>query len=384
MARKTNYTKNGKEYFRVTASVGRNAAGKLIRKEFYGSSKKEAEQKRDEYLNNIKNGLSIDYKDVTLGKLMHTWLFEIMKNKLKPSSFQRYEGIYRHYVKNSDIYGLKLESLRSLQIQRYYNVLIKTKSSCVIKTLNKLLKNFFNYCIDEGYLLKNPCNNLIIPGLSKTVKKDVETFTDDEINLLKKYLKGHRLEPLILLALGTGLRRGELLGLKWQNVDLKNGLIHVIESIKRVSIFNDDGTREWKIITQPPKTKSSIRFVPIPSNLINLFYKQDKIKKLDKLTFGICYTETDYVFTTKSGLPINENNFSKAYNTILKKAGIKHKKFHSLRHTYATKLFEKNVSLKTVQELLGHSDISTTADIYTHVMPKQKTSAVEKLNDLFL
>ncbi|WP_434302627.1 tyrosine-type recombinase/integrase [Clostridium botulinum] len=385
MAVKTNCEKNGKKYFRVTASLGRDAKGKLIRKEFYGSSKKEAENKRDEYLNNIKNGLNMDYKNIVLGELMHSWLFEIMKNKLKASSFQRYEGLYRLYVKNSELYGVKLDTLKSIQLQRYYNELNKSgKSSNVIKTLNKFLKTFFKYAIEEGYLLKNPCNNIVIPGINKANKKDIEIFTNKEIDLLKKYLKGHRLEPLILLALGTGLRRGELLGLNWGNVDTKKGLIHVVETIKRVAIINEDESKKWKIIKQTPKSKSSIRSVPIPSNLIKLFDKQSKIKKADKLKCGNYYNDTDYVFTTNTGLPINENNFSKSYTSILKNAGIKHKKFHALRHTYATKLFERNVPLKTVQELLGHSDISTTADIYTHVMPAQKTSATERLNDLFL
>lgn len=100
MAVKINYSKNGNDYFRVTVSMGRNSDGKLIRKEFYGKSKKDAESKRDEYLSGIKNGLSIDYKEIVFGKLLHSWLFEIVRvsNKIKPSTFQRYEGIYRNYI----------------------------------------------------------------------------------------------------------------------------------------------------------------------------------------------------------------------------------------------------------------------------------------------
>jgi len=161
MARKTNYIKNGKEYYRITVTVGRDSNGKLIRKEFYGKTKKEAEAKRDEYLNGIKNGLNIDFKNVILGELMHTWLFEVVRvsNKIKPSTFEKYEGIYRNYVKDSEIYGLKVSLIKSIQLQRYYNKLYKNgKSSNVIISLNKLLKTFFNYAIDEGFLLRNPCS----------------------------------------------------------------------------------------------------------------------------------------------------------------------------------------------------------------------------------
>ena len=100
MVRKINYTKNGNKYFRVTVSIGRDSNGKLIRKEFYGKSKKEAEEKRYEYLNGIRNGLNIDHKNMILGELIHTWIFEVVRvfSKIKPSSFQRYKGIYRNYI----------------------------------------------------------------------------------------------------------------------------------------------------------------------------------------------------------------------------------------------------------------------------------------------
>ncbi|MBE1306203.1 site-specific integrase [Clostridium botulinum] len=388
MGRKINYVKNGKEYYRVTVSIGRDSSGKLIRKEFYGSSKKDAENKRDEYLDNIKKGLNVDYKNIVLGELMHSWLFEIVRvsNKIKPSTFQRYEGIYRNYVKDSDIYGVKISNLKTIHLQRYYNDLYaKGKTSNVIKNLNKLLKNFFNYATDEGYILKNPCSGkrIVIPGESETHERKIEVFSDEEINALKIALKGHRLKFLILLALGTGLRQGELLGLKWNDIDINNKQLKVERSIKQVNIISSNGSREYKTIVQSPKTKNSIRAVPIPSSLISDLKEHGNLQKQEKLKCGNSYNNTDYVFTTEIGNTMNARNVTKSYERLLKKAKIPYKKFHSLRHTYATKLFEVNVPLKTVQMLLGHSDISITANIYTHVMPKEKIKAVEKLNNLF-
>lgn len=388
MGRKINCVKNGKEYYRVTVSIGRDSNGKLIRKEFYGSSKKDAENKRDEYLDNIKKGLNVDYKNIVLGDLMHSWLFEIVRvsNRIKPSTFQRYEGIYRNYVKNSDIYGLRISNLKTIHIQRYYNSLYtKGKTSNVIKNLNKLLKNFFNYATDEGYILKNPCSGkrIVIPGETETQEKKIEVFSDKEINTLKVALKGHRLKFLILLALGTGLRQGELLGLKWSDIDINNKQLKVERSIKQVNIISADESKEYKTIVQSPKSKNSIRTVPIPSNLILELKEHRKLQKQEKLKSGNSYNNTDYVFTTEVGNTMNARNITKSYKRLLKKAKIPYKKFHSLRHTYATKLFEVNVPLKTVQMLLGHSDISITANIYTHVMPKEKIKAVEKLNNLF-
>lgn len=386
LAVKTNYEKNGKKYYRVTVSIGRDSNGKLIRKEFYGKSKKEAEDKRDKYLLDLKSGLNVDYQNAALGQLMHSWLFEVVRvsQDIKPSTFQRYEGIYRNYVKDTDIYSLKLSTLKSIQLQRYYNNLYTSgKSSNVIKNLNKLLKTFLNYSIREGYLLRNPCDGITIPGKTESKKKKIEVFSNKEIEILREGLKDHKLEALILLALGTGLRQGELLGLMWSDIDTKNRTLHVERTIKEVNIIDANGNREYKTIIQTPKTKKSIRTVPFPKNLIPILEKHKNRQKLYKIKYGELYTKSDFVFTTETGKNIIARNMTKSYKRLLKKLEIPYKKFHSLRHTYATKLFEREVPIKTVQELLGHSDISTTSNIYTHVMPEQKIKAIDKINNLF-
>lgn len=388
MARKTNYTKNGQEYFRITATVGRDSYGKLIRKEFYGKSKSEAEAKRDEYLNNIKNGLSLDYKNAVLGDLMHTWLFEVVRvsNGVKASSFERYESIYRNYVKDSEIYGLKLDGLKPIQIQRYYNKLYDDgKKSTLITNINKLLRTFFNYAVNEGYLLTNPCSGkrIVIPGKKSVNQTEVEVFTTGEISVFKAALNKHRLKALFLLALGTGLRQGELLGLKWSDIDFKDEELKVERSIRIVEIINRDGSRNRETVIQDPKSKDSIRTVPIPSNLIPVLNAHKLKQAEEKLKAGDSYITSDFVFTTELGKTIDARNLLRSYTRLLKKADIPYRKFHALRHTYATKLFEADIPLKTVQKLLGHSDISITANVYTHVIPKEKNKAAERINDLF-
>lgn len=391
MAVKTNYAKNGSEYYRVTDTVGRDSNGKPIRKEFYGKGKKDAEGKRDEYLNGIKNGLNLDFNTTSLGKLIHVWLFEVVRIKSKPSTFERYEGIYRNYIKDKEIYGLLLNDLKSIHLQRHYNFLHEnSKTTSQIKNLNKLLKSFFNYAVDEGYIIKNPCSGkkVAIPGdgefnIEEDEDDDIVVFTNEEINLIKSALLKNRIQALVLLNLGTGLRRGELLALKWS--DLSDGYknLKVQRSIKQVKIINADETSEYKTIVQTPKTKSSYRTIPIPSTLVPILEKHKIMQLQDKIKAGSSYTDTDFIFTTESGSNIDTRNLRRAYERMLKKAGVEYKKFHALRHTYATKLFQKGVPLKTVQKLLGHSDISITANIYTHVMPEQKIDAAEELNDLF-
>ena len=184
MAKKTNYSKNGIDYYRVTRTIGKKADGTPIKKEFYGSCKNEAEEKADEYMNKLKNGLSLDFESVTINDLMSTWLFDILNvsDKLKPSTFARYEGIYRIYVKTSEIANLKVYNTKSIQLQLYYNKLAENgKSSSQIKMLNKVLKMFFNYAYNEGYIIKNPCNSVTIPG-NKTEKIKKERTPNTRIH----------------------------------------------------------------------------------------------------------------------------------------------------------------------------------------------------------
>ena len=158
MAKKTNFKVNGKNYYRVTKTIGHKSNGTPIRKTFYGSGINEANQKADEYMNNIKNGLINNYDNVILSDLMYSWLFDFLYNssKIKASTFDRYEGVYRNYIKDSEISGLKIIQINNLKLQKYYNNLSdKNYSYSQLKTLNKILKTFFNWCIDNNYLLKN-------------------------------------------------------------------------------------------------------------------------------------------------------------------------------------------------------------------------------------
>lgn len=384
MATKINVIKNDKKYYRVYLDLGRDSNGRRIRKEFYGKSKKKAEDKLEKYKNDLNSGLTSDYDKLTLGKVYELWLFEKVKNTVKPSTFERYEGIFRLYVKPSPLYPIKLKGLKGLDIQRYYNTLMDSgKSTNVVKNLNKLLKSFFNYCIAEGYLVRNYCmgKSITLPEDNSVNDEDgindITIFTLDEQNQFVKAVASH-----ILLALGTGLRQGELLGLKWDDINYKDCTVSVKKTIKDVYLF-DGNKKKYCLVEQSPKTKNSIRTIPIPENLIPILKKHELQQKKEKLKAGVAYIKNDYIFSTPLGTPIDPNNLRKMYVKILNKNNIPCKKFHSLRHTYATRLFEKDVPIKTVQMLLVHADISTTSNVYVHVMPEQKIKAIDKINSLF-
>ncbi|WP_346890327.1 site-specific integrase [Clostridium sp. UBA1056] len=276
MSTKTNIEINGKDYFRVSCTVGIDSNGKRIRKTFYGKSKKEAEKKKNEYLNNIKLGLSPDISKIYLGTMMKTWLFEVVRvsSNIKPTTFERYEGIYRNYIKDSPIESLNLSSIKSIQIQRYYNELYnnkdkkKRKSSNQIKTLNKLLKQFFNYAIEEGYILKNPCQGkrVVIPGDVEINKKEVEIFTDDELKRIFNADENTLIKNMATICACTGIRRGECLGLNWNDIDEINNTINIKRTVSTVTFIDDYGNRTLKTIIQIPKTAGSIRTIPLPKS----------------------------------------------------------------------------------------------------------------------
>ncbi len=374
MAKKTNSKINGKEYYRIRKVVGHTASGEKILKNFYGESKKEAEQKANEYLNNIENGLIIDFENFTLAELMHTWLFDFLHNssKIKPSTFQRYESLYRNYIKESEIAGNKLINIKTIHLQKFYNNLSKKGYSySQINTLNTVLKVFFNWCIDNDYILKNPCTKVNIKGnkneIIKNERKEVEILSETEINIIKEYLKGTDFELLFLLDLATGLRQGELLALDWKHINLEDNTLKVERSVKEVYVYDNENAKHIETIFQTPKTLNSFRTVPIPSTMINILSKIKNKKGL--------------LFSDANGNPLKGKNISAKWTKILKECNIPHKKFHSIRHTYASMLLSKGVDIETVAELMGHSAISIT-QIYLHSSYTSKNKSVNKLNSI--
>ena len=373
MAKKTNFEVNGKEYFRVRKTIGYKDDGTPVIKSFYGKSKTEAEEKANQYINDLKNGLIITAEEYTVSQLMHVWLFDFLNNssKLKPSTFQRYEGIYRNYIKNSSIAGTKICKINPIQIQKYYNELSKVKTYSQINTLNTVLKVFFNWCNANGYIIKNPCLNLNLKGNKSDIisskRKEVEILTKKEIDVVKSFLKGTEFELLFLLSLGTGLRQGELLALDWEHIDLKEQQIKIEKSAKEVYIYDSPEEKHIETIIQSPKTANSFRTIPIPSSLV------DKLKEINN--------KKGYLFSDESGELLKGKNISTKWTKILKNCNIPHKKFHSIRHTYGSMLLQKGVDIETVAELMGHTAISIT-QIYMHSETKVKSKSVNKLNSI--
>ncbi|WP_160690118.1 tyrosine-type recombinase/integrase [Clostridium sp. C2-6-12] len=375
-----NRYKNG---WRGTITIGRSVDGKLIRKQVYGKTKHETIEKMNEFRDKNKRGLIPKNDKITLNEWFKTWLFDFKANEIKASTIQRYDVIYRNYIENSELAGIKLKDLNAITIQNYYNNLIKMgKTPTAIKILNKALKSCLKYAKKINYIVENCCDNVILPKIPYGGEDKVQVFTLEEQKQFMEIIKNHKHRLEFILTLGTGLRIGELVALKWDNVDFESGNLKVNKSIWRGYTIIE-GKRKFVSQETTPKTPTSIREVAIPNKILEELKihkeKQDEIKEKYKEV----YNDKGYIFANIIGEHMLSDTLSRSFVKVLKDNGIKHLKFHALRHTYATRLFEKSVQLKTVQKLLGHSSIEITADIYTHVMDSEKISAVQKLNDLF-
>ena len=371
--------------YRGQLTIGVDENGKAKRKSFYGKTKKEVKEKMETYklLNPINKAAINEY---TVATWFNYWLWNIKKRDIKPKTFERYECIYRNYIKGSEIANIPLYKFKLNNLQAYYNRLSDNgKSPSIIKTINEKLKSSMIDAEKNGYIEKNYCQLVNLPK-EKMKEKKIEVFSVDQQNDFLEIIKGHEFEILFLLALGTGLRRGELLALRWSDIDFENKTINVDSNIQQAYIFEDEETKRLEKIEQEPKTINSFRTVPIPSKVLDKLQEHKQKQEQYKLAFQERYIDNDFVICDKYGKALDVKRPTRMFYSIQKKMGIPEDekiKFHGLRKTYATRLFEKEVPPKTVQMLLGHSEISITLDIYTQVMENKKVEAIEKIDDIF-
>lgn len=373
MAKKTNFSVNGKQYYRLTRTIGRKVDGTPINKTFYGKSKSEAEEKAIEFMNNLKIGLINADQKLTINILLPKWLFSVKKNEIKPSTFESYEGIYRNYIKNYLIADLPINEIKSLKIQEYYNELFKKGiSASNIRKTHKLLHSFFKYAENECFIIKNPCNNTSLPKIKKgnalevinLKKTKFSYFSEEEIPILLEAFKNTKFYNIIIFALNTGMRQGEILGLQWQDIDFNNEEINVVHSLGRVANIELHQNKTYSTLLQTPKTENSIRTIPISENLISLL---NSIPRTSNFVFSINDTYIDAKY------------LQKVWKRTLLENNIPYRKFHDLRHTFATLLLSHGANLITVKELLGHSSVKIT-EIYLDALPKNKKDIIEKIS----
>ena len=317
--------------------IGRTLDGKVKRKSFYGSGPREVKQKRDDFLEKQARN-EIKAKNMSFSKWAEIWL------KTYKQNIKEYTYVYT-YKTNIEKYlcpyfgSANLTDIKPLDVQNFFNAYSHLAQS----TLNKfkiILNSMFETAIDNDMCLKNPARNITPKSKKEEAKRNAYTLS--EYNIALKWAYQNQKTDIILL-LETGVRRSELLGLRWQDVDYKKKVIMVSESIKpKVNKKSEENTEL--------KSKSSHRFIPISSELCRYLKKHSS-------DIGRIINQTPDAFSKM---------FKNEMSELSKQCGIKELTPHELRHTFGTVEREKGVDIYSIQKLMGHSDIKVTSEKYVH------------------
>lgn len=343
---------------------------------FYSRSRQEAAAWLAEQLAAKNHGLLVAPSKVTFGQWLDTWLQEYARPRVRPTTWEDYRIIVEKHLKPA-LGEILLKDLRPEHLQKVHNEKAASGlSPRRVRLIHVVTHSALKQAVKSRLLAVNPAEATSLP---RQPKREIHVLSLEDEKKLLAALEGERLGVFFLVALATGLRRGELLGLKWEDVDLKNGVIKVRRSLTRVKTA--EGKTE--LVFQEPKTESSRRMVPLPSPVVSALKAHRRKQAEEKLLLGQDYQDNGFVFCHEDGRPLDPAWVTRNFHRLLKKAGVNDTNFHALRHTYATRLLELNEHPKVVQELLGHSSIEMTLDTYSHVMPEIKQAAVQKLDALF-
>ncbi|MFZ5988395.1 MAG: tyrosine-type recombinase/integrase [Bacillota bacterium] len=335
-----------------------------VRKSVYGKSRPEVVRKIQQLAINSLKGLK-ESSPMKLKAWLLFWLENYKKLKLKPKTYEVYEtqSVYHILPFLGDI---QLKDLSSLQIQKYINEKSKTLSPATVRKQFNILNSCLEKAVANELINKNPCKHIELPILKQ---KEIKAFTLEEEKKFLECAKGDALYTLFVVAVDTGIRLGELLALTWDDIDFESAEIRVNKNLITVKDFKGKTQRKNILKLQDtPKTKSSTRKVPVTARALKLLQdiKSDRI----------------LVFCTRTNNYLSPRNIQRSFVRIAMKAGLDGCNFHSLRHTYATRMFELGVPVNVVSKLLGHAKASITSDVYISVIPQLKTDAVKALDSL--
>ena len=377
-----------KDLWEARYTTGFDKEGKQIQKSVYGKSPEEVREKLTKTLVKIDEGSYIEPSKMPVGDWLDNWLFSFKQSTLKPTTFGTYEQNIRNHIKPS-LGHIPLKDLKLDAIQELYNNQLKMgrcdgecenlSTASVIK-IHTILSQALDKAVEKEMIYKNPAKFAELPPL---VEKPCRVLTMNEQIKFMQVVKQHRMRAAILFAMGTGLRVGEMLALKWSDVDLHQGTVKIVKQMVRVTNFEGRDRKGTQIVTLTPKTKCSTRIIPLSDAMITVLKQNQLLQENEKADAGSEYAKHNYVFATELGTYYSGRNLLRLVYIFSEKAGIERINVHTLRHVFATRMLEAGEAAKIVQEILGHEDITTTLNRYTHVLPDTKKKSVQKLNHIF-
>lgn len=327
----------------------------------------------------MEQGIYVEPNKINLGDFLERWLEDYAKSALRPTTFQTYATlIHKHITPALGV--IILNKLQPIAIQRFYNEKLENGradqsgglSTQTVRYFHAILREALGHAVKWQLLHRNPCELVDPPSIRK---KEITTLDTKDVNHFLGIAKQDRYYISFLIAITTGLRRGEILGLRWKDVDFESKALSIR---KNLVILNNKPT------LQDPKTKDSSRFVTLPSLVINALIEHKRIQDEEKQMIGDDYNTLDLVICTSVGTPVGPRNLLRSFHNLLKKADLPKMRLHELRHSHATLMLKQGEHPKVVSERLGHSNTRITMDIYSHVLPNMQQEAVDRFEKSLL
>lgn len=323
-------------------------------------SKKDAEAALANLIRAQETGLDLSAARLTVAAFLGRWL-EVSRDRVKPRTHHRYGELIRLHV-NPVIGAIQLTKLRPLHVEELYGLLRKRGlSGTTVLQVHRILHAAFNQAVKWQLLERNPTDAVKAPRKSS---QEAASLVAEQIPTLLTGVEGSLLQLPTLIALGTGMRLGEVLGLRWQDVDLETSTARVRQTLQITMEFDT------------PKSHRSTRSLTLPGFLVEALRGHKKIQNERRLLLGESWQDLDLICERGDGLPLRPDTISKQFRLAMRAAGLDIT-FHGLRHTHASLMLESGADLKVTSSRLGHSSISLTADLYTHVASRAEKAAAD-------
>lgn len=374
-------TKNGKYYavINLTDVNGKRKQKWISTGYEIKGNKKKAEQFLRDKLKDFEQSTHLAQADMLFSDFVRIWL-ERAKMSVDTITYQGYLSVANaHIIPYFETKRVKLCDINREIIQAYINEKSQNGrldgkgglSPKTIKTHKLIIQLALKEAVKSELILRNPCEFVTLP---KMVRHEAEFYTIEQINTLFRAIRHEPLYPLIYFTVIYGLRRSEVLGLKWDSVNLETNTI----SIKHTVCFYSEIVEK-----DTTKTASSFRSYPLTSEVKFILAQLKEAEAINRKLFGKEYCDNDYIFKWENGKPYTPDFITKKFPKLLKKYDLPHIRFHDLRHSCASLLLASGFSLKDIQEWLGHSDFSITANIYAHLDTARKTNIAESMSKTF-
>ena len=368
----------GKGTWELTVDLGRDANGKRRRK-FVNvkGTKSKAQQTLRALLTSLDKGMPMETSNATTREFLEWWMRVYVATNTAPSTADGYGFIVRcHLI--PQLGGIRLKKLLPAHLQEYYaNALIQGRrdgkgglSARTVQHHHRVLSEALSYAVKKGWVATNVAQSADPPKPSRT---DMAILPPDDVDRLLDAAEVTPYYPLIFTALYSGMRRGELLGLRWRDVDLLMATISVTQSLQRL-YGGEFSLRE-------PKSSRSRRLIPMPPSLAILLRRHKEDQERQRTLLGFVPRENDLVFAHLDGSPLDPSTVSHTFGKIARNAGLSNVRFHDLRHAHASLMLRTGADPKVISERLGHSSIAITMDIYAHVLPGLQEEAAIRFEE---